>query len=221
MPYLDSSQLRGAQTPRLELRPFEVSNAAQDAVDLFELTGERLDEWQKRCLEIGCGESAEGNWAAFQVGVIAQRQNGKGAIIEALMLASAYVWGNRVTIYAAHRGDTARATFRRVRALIERTPDLARRTKPISDSDEVITLLGGGRLEFRTRTRSGGRGLTGDLVILDEALELDLDQIASLLPTLAARRPALVLLHGPHLGRPAPGQRSGACKRGGAATGLG
>ena len=187
MPYLDPETL-GIQIPRLELRPVEVASAAQDCIDLYEITGERLDEWQRRCLEIGCGERDDGEWAAFEVGVICQRQNGKGACIEALCLASLYVWGNPVTIYSAHRGDTARATFRRVRALIEGTPALARRlAKPIADSDEVITLIGDLRLEFRTRTRAGGRGLTGDLVILDEALELDLDQIAALVPTMLAR----------------------------------
>lgn len=187
MPYLDGALL-GSQTPRLQLAPPEVASAAQDAIDIYEACGQHLDPWQALCLRIGCGERVDAEWAAFEVGVICQRQNGKGAVIEALMLASAFIWGNRVTIYAAHRGDTARATFRRVRALIEGTPDLARRlAKPISDSDEVITLRGNVRLEFRTRTRSGGRGLTGDLVILDEALELDLDQIAALVPTMLAR----------------------------------
>jgi phage terminase large subunit-like protein len=191
MPYLDGT-LMGVQEPRLWLRPPEVASAAQDCIELYEACGQRLDPWQERCLSIGCGERHDGEWAAFEVGVICQRQNGKGGVIEAVCLASLYVWGNRVTIYSAHRGDTARATFRRVRALIENTPDLARRTRPIHDSDEVITLVGGARLEFRTRSGSGGRGLTCDLLILDEALELDADQIAAIVPTMIARPGAQV-----------------------------
>lgn len=187
MPYLDGSNLLGVQEPRLVLQPAAAASAAQDCIDLYVLCGQALDPWQERCLSVGCGERHDGEWAAFEVGVICQRQNGKGGCIEALCLASLYVWGNRVTIYSAHRGDTARATFRRIRSLIENTPDLARRTKPIHDSDEVITLVGGARLEFRTRSGSGGRGLTSDLLILDEALELDLDQIAAIVPTMLAR----------------------------------
>jgi hypothetical protein len=181
------SVLLGQQTPRLQLVPPCVSSAAQDAVDIYQSTGQLLDPWQELCLQVGCGERADTSWAAFEVGVICQRQNGKGADIEAICLASLFVWGNLVTIYSAHRGDTARATFRRIRALIESTPDLSRRVHPISDSDEVITLVGGGRLEFRTRSGSGGRGLTGDLVILDEALELNAEQIAALVPIMLAR----------------------------------
>jgi hypothetical protein len=64
---------------------------------------------------------------------------------------------------------------------------LKRRCKEINDSDDAIQTLDGARLEFRVRTPSGGRGLTGDLVILDEALELNAEQIAALVPVLLAR----------------------------------
>lgn len=169
------------------LTPPAVGNAADDAILLYEACGQRLDPWQQTTLRVGLGERADGTWASFENGIICSRQNGKGAPIEALLLASAFLWGNRETVYSAHRGDTARAFFRRVRALIEGNPDLKRRVEPIADSDEDIVLVSGARIEFRTRTRSGGRGLTGDLVILDEALELDPDQVAALVPTLLAR----------------------------------
>ena len=187
MPLLGLTLELGQQTPRLVLQPPAVSSAAQDAIDIYESCGQRLDPWQETGLRVGLGELEDLTWASFENCVICQRQNGKGAIIEALCLASLFIWGNQVTVYSAHRGDTARATFRRIRALIEGTPDLARRCLPINDSDEVITLVGGARLEFRTRTKSGGRGLTGELVILDEALMVDPDQLASLVPTLLAR----------------------------------
>lgn len=181
-----TATLQGQQTPRLQLAPPCVSNAAQDAIDMYELCGRRLDDWQELSLRVGCGETcaADAAWASFENGIIVQRQNGKGAVIEALCLASLFVWGNAVTVYSAHHGDTVEKTFRGIKRLIEDTPDLARRCKPINDSDTVIELIGGGRLEFRIRTRAGGRGLTGDLVIIDEALEVDPEQIASLVPIL-------------------------------------
>lgn len=184
---MTAAVLVGQQTPRLQLVPPCASNAADDAVELYESCGQRLDDWQDLCLRIGCGETRLGAWASFENGIVVSRQNGKGAVIEALCLASLFIWGNKVTIYSAHRGDTVQATFRRIRALIEDHPDLTRRCKPINPSDDVIELITGGRLEFRTRTRSGGRGLTGDLVILDEALELNPEQIAALVPVLLAR----------------------------------
>lgn len=177
----------GDVEPRYVLTPPSIESRAQDAIDIYEQAGGNLDDWQEGCLRNGCGLREDLNWASFENAVIVQRQNGKGAVIEALILASLFIWGNAKTIYAAHRLDTAQSTFSRVRALIESTPDLARRCKPINDSDYSITLLTGGIVEFKTRTASGGRGLTGDLVILDEGLELNLEQIAALVPTLAAR----------------------------------
>lgn len=181
-----TAALVGQQTPRLQLAPPCASNAAGDAIALYEACGRRLDEWQELSLRVGCGETCaqDASWASFENGIIVQRQNGKGAVIEALCLASLFVWGNAVTVYSAHHGDTVAKTFRGIRVLIENTPDLARRCKPINDSDTVIELITGGRLEFKIRTRAGGRGLTGDLVIIDEALEVDPDQLASLVPIL-------------------------------------
>lgn len=177
----------GEVAPRFVLTPPSVASAAEDAIDIYEVCGQKLDDWQEGCLRNGCGLREDLNWASFENAVVVQRQNGKGAVIEALCLASLFVWGNAVTVYSAHRLDTARSTFRRIKALIEGTPDLARRCEPINDSDEAIVLLTGGRLEFRTRTASGGRGLTGDLVILDEALELNAEQIQALVPIMAAK----------------------------------
>lgn len=187
VPVTAATLVRGRQEPRLMSIPPEVSNAAQDCIDIYQSCGQRLDDWQELALWAGCGERADTSPAAFEMGLIAQRQQGKGEPVNAVLLASLFVWGNRVTIYSAHRGDTVAATFRKVRALIEGNEDLLRRCKPINDSDDVIELIGGARLEFRTRTRSGGRGLTGDLVVIDEALELDAEQIASLVPVLLAK----------------------------------
>jgi len=179
--------LLGNQTPRFQLMPQITVSQAQDAIDIYEACGQRLDDWQELCLHNGCGLREDLNWASFENGVVVQRQNGKGAVIEALCLASLFIWGNQKTIYAAHRLDTAQSTFSRVRALVETTADLTRRCKKINDSDYAITLLTGATIEFKTRTASGGRGLTGDLVILDEALELNIEQIKALVPTLLAR----------------------------------
>ena len=182
-----TATLLGQQTPRLQLAPPSVSNAARDAIDIYECCGRRLDPWQELCLRIGCGETLLASWASFENGIVVSRQNGKGAVIEALLLASAFVWGNAVTVYSAHHGATVAKTLRAFKQLIKNTTDLARRCKPINDSDDFIELIGGARIEFTIRTRAGARGLTGDLVIIDEALELNDEVIASLVPILLAR----------------------------------
>ena len=66
---------------------------------------------------------------------------------------------------------------------------MRKRVKTVTRShgDEGVELTTGQRLRFVARSRSSGRGFTGDCVILDEAFNLNAEDMAALLPTLAAR----------------------------------
>src|SRR5204862_1979352 len=61
--------------------------------------------------------------------------------------------------------------------------------KKISNAhgNEGIELLNGQRIRFRTRTKGGGRGFSGDCLILDEAMDIQSTAHGALLPTLSAR----------------------------------
>jgi hypothetical protein len=124
------------------------------------MAGLVLDPWQAFVLEHALGERADGRWAAFEVGVVVSRQNGKGAILEARELAGLFLLGERLVVHSAHQFDTSLEAFRRLLGLIEDTPDLDRRVKRVSRShgEEGIELKGGQRIRFRTRTKGGGRG---------------------------------------------------------------
>ncbi len=179
----------GLQTPRVCSVPPYVSSAGQEAVELAALAGLELDEWQAFVLERALGERSDGKWAAFEVGVVVSRQNGKGGILEARELAGLYLLGERLLIHSAHQFDTSLEAFRRLLFLIENSPDLERRVRRVSRShgEEGIELKGGQRIRFRTRTKGGGRGFSGDCLILDEAMILPEAAHGALLPTLAAR----------------------------------
>jgi hypothetical protein len=56
-----------------------------------------------------------------------------------------------------------------------------------------ITLKGGRRLKFKARSPKSGQGLTGDVVVLDEAFAVEPEHTAALIPTLSTRRRAMVL----------------------------
>ena len=75
------------------------------------------------------GETAAGRWAAFEVGLIVPRQNGKGSILEALELAALFLADPDapppLILHSAHEFKTSAEHFRRVRDLIEATPLLA------------------------------------------------------------------------------------------------
>ena len=58
---------------------------------------------------------------------------------------------------------------------------------------ETIELASGQTVECVARSTSSGRGFTGDLVIMDEAQDLDGEQLAAILPMLSTRRNPQVL----------------------------
>ena len=158
------------------------------AIELAASAGLVLDEWQQYVLRESLGVRKDGKWAAFSSCVIVPRQNGKGAILEALALAGLFLFECELIVWTAHEMKTAKEGFRRLVAHIQRTPDLARQVDKYKhgNDDRGIELLDGRRIQFLARSSGSGRGFTGDLVILDEAYELDGDVMAALLPTLSA-----------------------------------
>ena len=166
-----------------------VSSGAVEAIELAASAGLILDEWQCFALDVALSERADGKWAAFEVGMIVPRQNGKGSILEARELAGLFLFGERLILHSAHEFKTAAEAFLRVKALVDNTDDLRRKVKQIrtSHGDEGIELLDGARLRFVARSRGSGRGFSGDCVILDEAFNLGAEAMGALLPTLSAK----------------------------------
>ena len=135
------------------------------------------------------GERPDGRWAAFEIGLVVSRQNGKGSLLEARELAGLFLLGERLIVHSAHEFPTSLEAFRRLVTLIDETPQLSKRVKRISNShgEEGIELKTRQRIRFRTRTSRGARGFTADCVIFDEAMKIPRATHAAILPTLSAR----------------------------------
>lgn len=185
---LDVPQL-GAQRPRSSSLPKFSTSAGQEAVDLAASAGLFLDDWQQWVLTQSLGERGDGRWSAFEVGLIVPRQNGKGSILEARELFGLVLAEEELIVHSAHLFKTSKEAFRRVLRLLESTEDLKRKIKRVSNThgDESIELTNGCRLAFVARSKGGGRGLSGDCLILDEAFALTDDQIEALMPIMSAR----------------------------------
>jgi hypothetical protein len=184
-----SAQLVGAQWPRLHSRPDYVSSAGQEAIELAESAGLYLDPWQQLVLTDSLGERRDGKWAAFEVGLIVSRQNGKGSVLEARELFGLFLGGERTIVHTSHLFSTSLDAFRRITSLIQNTPDLDRKVNQYRQTtgQEGIELTNGARLRFLARSKGSGRGWPVDLVIWDEAYELTDEHVDALLPTLASR----------------------------------
>lgn len=179
----------GVQTPRIERVPECEYTLGDDAIDVAEIAGLHLDDWQKYALRKALGMGKDGKWSAYEVALVTQRQNGKGSILEALQLAALFVWGENLIIHSAHEFSTAMESFIRIRNLVEGCSVLSREVKHIysSNSKTEIMLNNGHRLEFKARSRKAARGFTGDRIIFDEALFLQTSFLGAVLPTMAAR----------------------------------
>jgi phage terminase large subunit-like protein len=166
-----------------------VSSAGAEAVELAATAGLILDPWQQHILDVMLAERADGRWASFETAVLVARQNGKGGVLEARELAGLFLFGERLILHSAHEFKTAQEAFLRIRSLIDNTDSLRKRVARVrtSHGDEGIELIGGARLRFVARSRSSGRGFSGDCIIMDECQELPRAAMGALLPTLSAR----------------------------------
>ncbi|WP_237196873.1 terminase large subunit [Rothia nasimurium] len=200
MTNLQLNALRGSQTPRVNLVPTYFTSAGDDAVDLASVAGLELDPWQEHVLRGSLGESKDGRWQAFEVGLIVSRQNGKGAVLEARELAGLFLFGEKMIIHTAHLFSTAKEHQMRLESLIRKS-ELVEYIKgydgdpegPITgirtgNQDMSFIHRNGNRLKFLARSGgNSGRGFTGDLVVLDEAYNLPDAVLAAMMPTMAAK----------------------------------
>lgn len=182
--------LLGHQTPRLSSIPPYVSSSGDEVIALARRAGLVLDPWQEYCLRHGLGERDDGRWAAFECGIVVSRQNGKGGVFEARVLAGLFLFDEELILYSAHEFKTAQEMARRIEELIVNTDAFRRRVKriPRSKGEEGIELLTGQRLRFVARSTGSGRGFSGDVNIMDEAFNLPDASVDALMPTMSARR---------------------------------
>jgi len=180
----------GNQTPTYQWAPQSFSDASyREAVEVSDRANITLDPWQHLILKGGLGETANFRFACFEVCGIVGRQNGKGGIIEVRELAGMFAFHEKLITHSSHEFKTSSEAFRRMLVFIESVPDFDAQVLRISRSkgEEGIELTKDRRLRYMARTGGAGRGFTGDLVILDEAMILDDLPISALVPTMATK----------------------------------
>lgn len=180
-------RLTGSQSASVRITPEYEYTDGDDAVSILHTARLYPDPWQEYVLDDWMARGDDG-WAASSAGLSVPRQNGKtlitsGRIVSGMVLYSEWV------IYTAHLQKTATETFMEIRNLFE-TGSLKKQVREIRMAlgREQIILKNGGRCVFVARTRNGGRGLHGDLLVFDEAQELTPEQQASFLPAISASK---------------------------------
>jgi hypothetical protein len=159
-------------------------------VDLARSSGIPIFPEQELAIDAILSEDGSGRWSALEAAVVVSRQNGKTMnIILPVVLADLFLFGAELIVWTAHLFRTTQESFRALQQVIAGSEHLSRRVKKISgaNGEEGVELHGGARVNFLARSKTGGRGLTGDRVVLDEAFAVDPSHMGSLLPTLSAR----------------------------------
>jgi hypothetical protein len=184
---------RGGVAPLHLTFPDYVLTSGPEVVDINAEAGFYADPEQAMLLDLIFAIDDRGKSAAFEVDVIAARQNIKTGLILMAELGWLFVTEENLIVHSAHELDTTGEAFIDLRNLITSTSVLSRRlaggpSNGIYEGNGQwrIELADGRRIKYKARTKGGGRGLTGDKVVLDEGFALLPTHMGALLPTLAA-----------------------------------
>ena len=159
----------GAQLPTISVvLPYEKS-FGDEAVQLYNLSGNECMEWQALMLNDIMAVNDDGLWVHTKFGYSVPRRNGKTEI-----LTEREMWGLVANaehiLHTAHLTDTAHIAWERLKNRLE---GLGIKIKSAYKAygKERIELNNGGVIDFRTRTSSGALGSGYDLLVIDEAQE--------------------------------------------------
>lgn len=179
-------RLQGSQEPSVRVAPEYKQTDGSDAAQILRYGGLILDPWQADILLDWMAINPGGRWISKTCGGSVPRQNGKTGLLEGRAEAGMLMYNEQV-IYTAHLQKTATETFEEMASFFD-TPKLRKHIKDIKTAlgREQIILNSGARVKYLARTRNGGRGQHGDLLIFDEAQELSVEAQASFIPAISA-----------------------------------
>lgn len=178
--------LVGRQEPSVRIVPKYSNSDGTDAEKILQIGGIILDPWQAEILDDWLAMTPGKKWVCKTCGGSVPRQNGKTGLVQGRANTGMIMYNEQV-IYTAHLQKTATETFEEMASFFD-SPKLRKYIKDIKTAlgREQIILTNGARVKFLARTRNGGRGQHGDLLIFDEAQELDEEAQASFLPAISA-----------------------------------
>lgn len=199
----------GSQEPSVRIVPEYDDTDGGDAAKILKAGGIVFDPWQRLVINDWMA-LRNGLWICRTCGGSVPRQNGKTGLLEGRAAAGMLLYNEQV-IYTAHLQKTSTETFEEIASIFD-APALRKYVKDVKTAlgREQIILKNGARIKFLARTRNGGRGQHGDLLIFDEAQELDVSSQASFIPAISASLNPQVI----YAGTPPDGESAGEVFRG-------
>lgn len=184
--------------PRIRVAPEADRSYGDVAAEFAARFGLVADPWQRLVLDDWLARThtdAGDRWAARNAGLSVPRQNGKNAILEIRELFGAVMLGEKI-LHTAHEVKTAKKHFRRLQHFFGKERNDPRAKYPELNAlveelrrvngEEAIILTNGGSIEMAARSKSSARGWTVDVIVFDEAQQLDDDSYEALRSTNSA-----------------------------------
>jgi hypothetical protein len=155
-----------------------------------------LFPWQKWFLIHALELLPDGSFRFRTVVLLVARQNGKSTLAQVMALFFMYVREARLVIGTAQNLDLAEEVWAGAVEIAEDCEELASEIKKVNHTNgkKSLDLTTGERYKVQTASRRGGRGLSGDLILLDELREhQSWDAWGAITKTTMARAMAIVL----------------------------
>ncbi len=173
-----TAPLVGSEYPRLYTPPArdltpDTTRGYEAITFAEEVLGLELMPWQRWVLLHGLELAQDGSYRFRTLLVVTSRQAGKSTLLQVLALWRMYVDGAPLVLGTAQNLSLAEETWQGALSMAEAVPELAAELAHVSrtNGDKYLRLVGGERYKVSAATRSGGRGLSSDLVLLDELRE--------------------------------------------------
>lgn len=184
------------QAPRVRVAPARpVKTFGDVAADFVSDYGLTPDPWQEAVLDDWLAADRSDHWKALTCGLSVPRQNGKNALLEMREVFGMVGLGEKI-LHTAHEVKTAQAHFRRLKHFFGDSADDAGANFPELNAlvkyvrnvngQEEIALTNGASVRVVARSKSSGRGFTADVLVMDEAQELNDDALEALLSATSA-----------------------------------
>lgn len=167
----------GNQNPTQSvILPFTKSRY-KTAIEAYEKSGRTAQEWQVELAKDLFAVNDDGLWVHTKFGYSIPRRNGKTELI-VIREIQGLLDGEQI-LHTAHRTTTSHSSWERVLKLLDNAGIKYRSLKAVG-RERIDLPDTGGRVEFRTRTSTGGLGEGFDLLVIDEAQEYTTDQESAL-----------------------------------------
>lgn len=174
---------KGRQTPTKSFVLPYTETKGEEAIKLYEKSGRTAQEWQQLLVYDMLAVNEDGLWVHSKYGYSVSRRNGKNEVV-AIRELEGLKLGEHI-LHTAHRTTTSHTAWERLMKLCEQAK-LNVTNSYKAYGKERIEVLGGGVIEFRTRTSAGGLGEGFDLLVIDEAQEYQDDQESTLKYTVSS-----------------------------------